>query len=1089
MVLLQTLTLRLAGPAIKLLARLVLPESSGKAVGDSLASVVESRLGAFEERRKAHRLLEDLQDEMGRHLERVLAEEFKDLDESDRTAAALTVGRMFETEAGASVIVKANLDPDLLFKRMIAAGQAEFDSLGGDAELAATLLLRETCVFVVRLADKLPDFRTTLGRELLVRQAELASDMHRVLDGVSALRQHAAKEETLERTFETRYRRALVRGLDRMQLFGIRQLNEIANEYPLTVAYVSLSATDGGADSRPVDSALQGRRRVLIRGEAGSGKTTLMQWLAVRAAMRDFGGALREWNQLVPIYLRLRDFAKDGEFPLASGFLHRGYAGNLVGLVPAGWIETTLEKGALVLIDGLDEIPASRRNALARWLDNLVGASPGSVFAVSSRPAALGGDAPASLLRATLDDLKFEALSLEPMRLRESELLVTQWHDAVAFRYPDERRRVELASFESAMHRALRERPAIRSLASNPLLCAMMCALNWHLNKRIPDDRMTLYQTALEMLIHRRDSDREIETPILNRIGTQSAQDLLERLADWVLRNGFSEASDEDIEHQIADAMRRYNVAADSAAVLQELLERSGVLRRPEHGVVGFIHKTFLEFLGARAAVNTGDLGILAAQARKENWRETIVFAVGHAQGRTRDELMRLLLVKPSFGRRSTEADVTAVCCLETGGSNLAPAQMQKVLERAFALFPPRSIELAAPLAPAAAIRPELLKGHQQTTDDQMAACIRCAATIGTPAILDVIETYVDVDLPGVRRELLESWASFDSDDYVQRIVRAMPSWRRWVARMSSSDGQEGLLKLLEVLCYRGEHRDFAALEAAIEAFVTRQEVVLGARVRPATEEALLRDLQAGVPVAGSRITVADLERIQAVDGVRDVRLCSPIDPAAMPLLRRIPRVTEIAAGDMTQEDLDGLLGRTHLRRLTVSDGRHGLERLSALPGLESLRLLRGNAAFNSLARFASLRELEIFGTDVSMHSGFWESTRLETLRLASEYLQGGMLDLSRCVALRRLTLSSTYPVNLILPASIEELTLGATWIGLAGDLANLTAITVLKGRFNDEGAFLLRAPSLRAVRASGLRGDVVRQLGDRGVVLQAVSL
>ncbi|KOG90734.1 hypothetical protein ADK38_07065, partial [Streptomyces varsoviensis] len=57
------------------------------------------------------------------------------------------------------------------------------------------------------------------------------------------------------------------------------------------------------------EQALAGCDRMLLRGPAGSGKSTLMQWLATNAARRGFGQTLTDWNGYVPFMLRLRSFA------------------------------------------------------------------------------------------------------------------------------------------------------------------------------------------------------------------------------------------------------------------------------------------------------------------------------------------------------------------------------------------------------------------------------------------------------------------------------------------------------------------------------------------------------------------------------------------------------------------------------------------------------------------------------------------------------------------------------------------------------------------------------------------------------------
>jgi NACHT domain len=119
----------------------------------------------------------------------------------------------------------------------------------------------------------------------------------------------------------------------------VRLVGGGARAYPLTVAYVSLTAKASGADVPVrVEDALAGAERLVIRGEAGSGKTTLLQWLTVRAASRDFTGLLAPWNERVPIYLTLRDYTVK-ELPRPERFLDP-IAANFIAEMPGGWSQS-----------------------------------------------------------------------------------------------------------------------------------------------------------------------------------------------------------------------------------------------------------------------------------------------------------------------------------------------------------------------------------------------------------------------------------------------------------------------------------------------------------------------------------------------------------------------------------------------------------------------------------------------------------------------------------------------------------------------------------------------------------------------------
>jgi predicted NACHT family NTPase len=177
-----------------------------------------------------------------------------------------------------------------------------------------------------------------------------------------------------------------------------------------------------------VDEALAESERVLIRGEAGSGKTTLLQWLAVQSARNGFTGALAEWNGLVPFFIQLRRWAGKG-LPAPEHWLSH-VARPIAGAMPKGWVHRQLQMGALVLIDGLDELPDQERERVRDWLQGLIANANGARFIVTSRPAA----AEEGWLRAQ----GFHDSQLQPMERDQIEALIDQWQVAARKQLNDE---------------------------------------------------------------------------------------------------------------------------------------------------------------------------------------------------------------------------------------------------------------------------------------------------------------------------------------------------------------------------------------------------------------------------------------------------------------------------------------------------------------------------------------------------------------------------------------------------------------------------------------------------------------------------
>ena len=81
-----------------------------------------------------------------------------------------------------------------------------------------------------------------------------------------------------------------------------------------------------------------------------------------------------------------------------------------------------LQTGALVLIDGVDELSDAERERVRDWLQGLIANAKGARFIVTSRPAA----AEEGWLRAQ----GFDDSQLQPMERDQIEALIDQWHVA-----------------------------------------------------------------------------------------------------------------------------------------------------------------------------------------------------------------------------------------------------------------------------------------------------------------------------------------------------------------------------------------------------------------------------------------------------------------------------------------------------------------------------------------------------------------------------------------------------------------------------------------------------------------------------------
>ena len=178
-----------------------------------------------------------------------------------------------------------------------------------------------------------------------------------------------------DKVLEDQFRRAAIRFFDSLHIVGLN-VSGSALKYTLSVAYITLQAElndlkqaiDGGSQS--IEEVLSMYDNLVIQGNAGQGKTTLLQWIVVTCCRKNFQGSLSEWNSKIPFFIRLRDFA-EGELPMLEQL--PAYMTEIPHQVNhKDWVNKIFEnRRAIMLVDGYDEISTLRRRQVVQWLENI----------------------------------------------------------------------------------------------------------------------------------------------------------------------------------------------------------------------------------------------------------------------------------------------------------------------------------------------------------------------------------------------------------------------------------------------------------------------------------------------------------------------------------------------------------------------------------------------------------------------------------------------------------------------------------------------------------------------------------------------
>ncbi|MES4902957.1 MULTISPECIES: NACHT domain-containing protein [unclassified Streptomyces] len=582
--------------------------------------------------------------------------------------------------------------------------------------------------------------------------------------------------------FERRYRDYVVGRYRQLTVVGLDLGRPEGACWPLDTAYLSLemavpdASPDWPREGAPAvrveraEQALAGQRRTLVRGLAGSGKTTLLHWLAVGAARRDLPPEIADLRELIPFVLPLRTLIRQAALPAPDRFLETTGC-MFAGAQPPGWPDRVLTTGrGLLLIDGIDEVPQQQRDRTREWLRELLAAYPRCGYVVTTRPSAVP--------EGWLTSLEFRELTVRPMRRRDVSVFISRWHVAARSELAHGPERKAMDALEEGLKDAVRAQRNLAQLATTPLMCALMCALHRDRRGHLPQGRMELYEAALSMLLIRRDRERDIGAPEGVSLTRQQSVQLLQRLAYWLIRNGQTEMDQDTALAVIEDllpAMPAVAAQGDAARILTHLLSRSGLLRQPTADTIDFVHRTFQDYLGAKAAVEARDLPLLVRHAHDTQWEDVIRMAVGHAYPDVRATLLRRLIARgDKVFRHRIRLHLLATACLEQA-TELDPAVRQEAESRVAALLPPRSHAEANTLAAVGPVILDLLPGPEGLADDEAKAVVTTAAAVGGDAALTLLKKYRLHAAPEVRHALMVAWHSFDADEYVEEIINHLP--------------------------------------------------------------------------------------------------------------------------------------------------------------------------------------------------------------------------------------------------------------------------------------------------------------------------
>lgn len=815
----STAALTLGTQVVKSACRLWLGDGFAGSMSDAVADLLKDQVPDAIQRSKLKRMFDGFAETVAERARRAGDRQWQRLPENEREAAILNVAETFEKATLTDAVLFAvNLDARLLetHLRRYVTGRLAAWGMSEQGSQYYDYLLRECCSYLLEIKKTLPPFTSEALTELLRRSSAIEQQLADVLE-----RLPARQSMTGDDGFETDYRRQVAHELDYMNMFGA-SVFERNRGYRLSIAYISLLVADGTATAADqfqgvaVESVLAESSRVFFRGEAGSGKTTLLQWLAVSAARREFSAELSAWNDLVPFFIRLRQLADVARLPGPEDFLQAGAAEMLAAVMPDGWVHRILRDGrGIVLIDGVDEVPTGQREQILEWLRVLIATFPESRFVVTSRPAAAAED----WLR--LQD--FRACFVQPMTLPDIRRFIAHWHEAMAQTLVESAAKEQLTRLSAALVEKIYATRHLRLLATNPLMCALLCALNRDRRAQLPENRIELYRISLEMFLQRRDSERGMKSAS-GQMDFPDKLRLLQDLAYWMMTNDLAAAERDRVEGRLDAQLetRRHRIAGNAHEVLTHLLERSGVLREPVSGWIDFIHRSFQEFLAAQAAVDRDDIESLVARAADVQWRQVVILAAGLGTKRQTDRIFHGLLNPPRRLRRhKVLLELSALGCMETA-TEVEPAIRHRIRSTTESLVPPRNQDQVEMLSRVGDYAFELLADAKLDDLDAAQYTAELATRLGGPAGLRLLERItrslgpenVSDDFASLLRR---SWPAFDPIEYADSVLAHIDTTVLHAGDAKVIPGLVRLAGISTVGCGFGQHDDFTFLQHMVD--------------------------------------------------------------------------------------------------------------------------------------------------------------------------------------------------------------------------------------------------------------------------------
>lgn len=361
--------------------------------------------------------------------------------------------------------------------------------------------------------------------------------------------------------------------------------------------------------------AIRQYRRCVIIGGPGTGKTTLLHYLTLKAANNELPHL-----PSLPIYLQLSTFdAKKHKNLLEYIFAQvYGLRDETTMIELRALLLDKMSKGEVfLLLDGLDETKIGRQESDEHQYTDMIEAIKELGASYPDMPIVVTVRKANYQYRPKL--LDFYELEVVEFRLEDSKAFVKKWFEAL----DSDRKQEKIKDLTTQLERSLR----IQSIASNPLLMSLILIV-YEGNLHLPERRSDLYKQCIEALEVKWDASRDIQR---RKIFPVTFQPQLLQTVAWELHTqGKRHFPKERLQQIISKFMADAGLPTESSQkVLEQIAQENGLLREYAYGWYGFSHLTFQEFFVTQYIIHNELQAELLKHVNDFWWEEVFLLYVG----------------------------------------------------------------------------------------------------------------------------------------------------------------------------------------------------------------------------------------------------------------------------------------------------------------------------------------------------------------------------------------------------------------------------------------------------------------------------